>query len=190
MIEVEIRGKLKKDEFLKLKKFLEQNGKHIESHHRTMFLLKGYEGYNTNFTNRNRDIRLRDTDGQCEIMMKSTIIDNGKKARKEIALKLQDKNLKNAKAIVKALGYGRATKIERGKNIYEYRGIEWSLVSAPKEIYYYEAEKIATYQKEIALIHGSLEKEALNLNLAILDEEQTRQFIEFLNHEVNETVDF
>lgn len=184
-IEVEIRGRLSDSEYEHLKDFLSKNGRHIESHEREMFLLRDYPGYSKDFVGRAVDIRLRNTSGKCEIMLKRQVGD----AREEVSLKLAHDDLDTAKKIAKAFGCSSAVWMHRLKEVYEYKGIEWSLVIAPNNIRYYEAEIAVADTDKIASTNIQLVDEAKKLGLEVLDEEGTRKFIHKLDTEVNKVVD-
>lgn len=183
MIEVEIRGRLSNEDRERLKNVLEKDGEHIESHTREMYILRDYPGYGK-FTERKVDIRLRNTDGRCEIMLKKKMNDNHI-SRQETPLALQDTNLDNAKEIVKALGCTKALRMIRKKDIYRYHDIEWSLVDAGKNILYYEAEQEATEPSQAPAVQRHLEEEARRLNLPVFTTEQTQEFVNLLDREVN-----
>lgn len=184
-IEVEIRGRLDDVGYERLKSFLAANGTHKETHEREMLLLRDYPGYSKDFVGRDVDIRLRNTNGSCEIMLKKKVGN----ARKEISLQLKDNNLDAAKEIVKSLGCATAVWMHRLKEVYEYKGIEWSLVIAPKNIRYWEAELVVRDSQDIQSAHEKLETEARKLNLEILDDEATRALIHQLDTEANKIVE-
>lgn len=188
MIEVEIRGGLTKEKFLALKDFFDKNAEHVESHDREMYLLKGYPGYG-NFVGRDTDIRLRNTDGRCEIMLKRKVNDDYQ-SRKEISLALKDNTLDNAKEIVKALGYTKGLRMNRKKHIYQYHDVEWSLVDAGKNLYYFEVEKEASTDSEAKELQMILAAEAQKLHLPIFTPRETQDFIQLLDREVNVEVSF
>lgn len=71
MIEVEIRGELGKEKFEELNNFFSTNGKLLETQDREMILLRDTPGVQTEDpTLRERDIRIRRTNGKTEIMVK------------------------------------------------------------------------------------------------------------------------
>lgn len=183
MIEIEIRGRLSTEDRDRLRTFFEERGEHIESHTREMYILRDYPGYGA-FTERAVDIRLRNTDGRCEIMLKKKVNDNHA-SKQEISLALQDQTLENAKEIVKALGCTNALHMNRKKDIYRYRDIEWSLVDAGKNILYYEAEQVTENPADAPKIQKHLEEEARQLNLQVFTKEQTQEFVNLLDREVN-----
>ena len=184
-IEVEIRGRLSDAEYDRVKKFLDQHGKHVENHEREMFLLRDYPGYTKDFVSRSVDIRLRNTSGRCEIMLKRQM----EGAREEVSLKLAETDLENAKKVAKALGCTTAVWMHRLKEVYEYNGVEWSLVIAPNNIRYYEAEIALADTKKVAGTHIQLAEEAKKLGLEVLDDEGTRALIHRLDTEANKVVE-
>jgi predicted adenylyl cyclase CyaB len=187
MIEVEIRGKLNDEEYKKLKAFLEKEGEFVVSKDREMYLLYDYEGYSPDPIKREVDIRLRNTNGSCEIMMK-TKSSHGNVARKEVSLALKDTDLETAKEIVKALGCKTALKMHRQTEVYNYKDIEWALVTCPKNIHYFEAEKEAREEGEIPAVKQELAEAAASLGVAGLNDEAMKEFIFWLDKEVNEEV--
>lgn len=188
MIEVEIRGRLDQAGFDSLSKFMQENGKHVESHEREMYLLFNYPGYDEDPMARDVDIRLRRTDEFCEIMIKKKAGENNV-ARHEMSLPLAIKDLELAKKVLSDLGQKKGLKIWRWKSVYEYQGIEWSLVRTPKDYFYYEAELAIEDGANATEAHQKLESAAKELNLEILDPNAMREFIYFLDKEVNEIVD-
>ena len=136
MIEVEVRGRLNPDEYRKAKEFFNSNGRHIESHEREMIILRDHAGYAAKPSERKIDIRLRNTNGKCEIMMKE-MVGADMSSRNEISIALQDSTLDSARTLVRALGCAKGVLVHRKKEIYLYHDIEWSLVEVPKEIYHF-----------------------------------------------------
>lgn len=183
-IEVEIRGTLDDTEYERTKSFLDEHGVHTESHEREMFLLRDYPGYSKDFVGREVDIRLRNTNGFCEIMLKQKV----GSAREEVSLPLKENNLETAKKIVRALGCTSAIWMHRLKEIYEYNGIEWSLVIAPNNIRYYEAELVVDDEKAVPEAHMRLDAAAKRIGLSVLDDEGTRALIHRLDVEANKLV--
>ena len=190
MIEVEIRGKLNDAEYEKLKSFLSSNGVFKGKHVREMYLLYDYPGYDHDPIKREVDIRLRNTDGFCEIMVKHKLSD-GNHGRKEVSLPLADRSLETAKKVLSALGCKKGLRMIREKEIFDYEGVEWSLVNCPpKNIKYYEAELEATSTSDIAVIHQQLITQAERVGMSVLDDVQMKEFIEWLDTEVNEEENF
>lgn len=184
-IEVEIRGRLDDKGYDNLKAFLDKNGIHQKSEEREMWLLQDYPGYSKDFVGRSVDIRLRNTNGQCEIMLKRQVAG----AREEVSLGLKDNNLETAKTVVKALGCKNAIWMHRLKEVYVYKDIEWALVIAPNNIRYYEAELCVASDGEVSATHRQLEQAAKELGLEVLDDTGTRTLIERLDKEANKLVE-
>jgi len=92
MIEVEIRGRLDEEGYEGLKRKLAEKGEFLGHMEREMHLMRGYPGYEHSFTGRETDIRLRNTNGECEIMVKRKAGEHNV-GREEISLKLQDGDL-------------------------------------------------------------------------------------------------
>lgn len=193
MIEVEIRGNLSQEQFKKLKSFFEKNGMYLGHQDREMYLLKNYPGYSHDFVTRTTDIRLRSTNGSCEIMLKKKSGENTT-SRKEYSLSLKDSDLTTAKEIAKGFGCDGGLYMHRISDIYEYQGIQWLLERAPNEngndILFYEAEIEVATEVEITDAHKKLETEAQELGLEVLDDNGMRALIEKLDTEVNVWVEF
>ena len=189
MIEVEVRGQLDKKGYGKLKDFLAKNGRFLGHKEREMYLLRGHPGHSHDPTAREMDIRLRNTDGECEIMFKRKAGDKNI-GREEISLKLKDKNLEIAKRAVKALGYANAIKMHRIMDQYQYENIHWQVVRTPKDYFYFEAEQETENEGDVEKIHAALAEKARSVGLTVLTPEETRDFLFLLDREVNEEVAF
>lgn len=187
MIEVEVRGPLTKEEAQKFEEFLRQHGEHVESHTREMIRLYDYPGFHEDTLLREVDIRLRDTDGRCEIMVKKKMSENNV-GRSELSLKLQDTNLNTAKEVLKALGYAKGLWMHRKKDVYKYADIEWSIVEAPESIFYYEAEQESNDTVDFKAIETHLMNEAKKLELQVFEPQEYREFIQFLTEKVNKRI--
>ncbi len=188
MIEVEIRGRLDQAGYEKLKRELAAQGESLGLMDREMFLLRDYPGYEHSITGRDMDIRLRNTNGECEIMVKRKAGEHNA-GREEISLKLQDKDLSRAKSVIKALGFPRALKMERVMDKYRLDGTEWQVVGTPKGLWYWEAEREVAAETEVPAARSALEAQARGLGLAILTPQELQEFIDVLDREVNVEVE-
>ncbi len=180
-IEVELRGVLTDEEYESMRAYLAEHGEHMGGHEREMYLLRDYPGYAKDFIDRSVDIRLRNTDGFCEIMLKQKIGD----AREEISLALQDSDLTQAIKVVKALGCTSGIWMHRIKDIYRFEDIEWSLVICPNNIRYFEAEIEVSDESHIAEAKEKIRTVAERMGLTLLDDDGTRALIERLGREAN-----
>lgn len=188
MLEVEIRGDLTKEGYAKLKEFLAKNGKHIESHDREMIMLTEISGYSANPVERQVDIRLKNTSGKCEIVIKHKASDDNS-TRKEITIPLPGFSLEPAKELAKAFGCTKGVWMHRKKEIYKYQDIEWSLVEAlPKGILYYEAELNVEEQKDVEPARERLTKAAHGRGLKVFSSQELLDFIAMLGREVNKEI--
>ena len=187
MIEVEIRGRLTEKQAGDMKRLLRKNGKHLDTHTREMILLRGYKGYADNPTIRKVDIRLRNTDGRCEIVLKRKASDNNA-GREEIILKLQEKNLNTAKEIAKAFGSSKGLWMHRKKDVFQYRGVEWAIVEAPKKIFFFEAEKTVQNKKHVEAVRLALVKEAESFGFNVFKPHEYVAFVNMLGRRVNKNI--
>jgi predicted adenylyl cyclase CyaB len=184
MIEVEIRGRLTDAERERLTGFLVEHGTLIEEQDREMILLYDYPGYSKDPIKRDTDIRLRQTNHSCEIMVKHKSGDHNV-ARHEISLPLGGSDLDMAKQVMKALGFSKGLWMHRRKNVYQYNDVEWSIVTVPGGLSYYEAEQEAEKAEDGERIREHLTKEAERLGLSVLGPDAMRDFIYTLDREVN-----
>jgi hypothetical protein len=74
----------------------------------------------------------------------------------------------------------------REKQIFDFSGIEWSLVNCPpKNLKFYEAEIAVEDPSSIPAARKKLIEQATLLGLEVLNNEQMREFIFWLDREVN-----
>ena len=187
MIEIEMRGRLTANSAATLRKYFRKFGRYLETHTREQILLFDYPGYNDDPTKRTVDIRLRNTDGACEIMVKKKVYAHNT-AREETSLKIQDTDLKTAQGIAKAFGCSRGMVMRRKKEIYRYKKIEWSIVSAGKQIFFFEAERRVKTKHEIARVRESMQKEVRSLDLQIFTPQEFHDFTKELARKVNKKI--
>lgn len=187
MIEVEIRGPLSHKEYESLKSTLATRGTHVESHEREMILLKELPGYSPDIGEREVDVRLRNTNGSCEIMIKRKVSRNNS-GRAELSIPLPGATLEHARELAKAFGCTKGVQIFRNKETYSYEGIEWSLVTAPKDIRYFEAELGVEREREIPDARERLSNVARSLNLTVYTDKEQKEFVDMLNREVNKEI--
>lgn len=187
MIEVEIRGRLSEETYKKLKGQLLTKGEFRGASTREMYLLRDYPGYNKDPNAREVDLRLRNTDGFCEIMLKRKA-DSGNHARQEVSLALSENSLDHAKEIVKTLGCKYGLKMIRQRETFILDSVEWVLINCPpKNIKFYETELMAKTQAEIPSVRQKLIKQARALGVEpILTDEDMRKFLYMLDEQVNE----
>lgn len=189
MIEVEIRGRLSDDDFHRITEFLRDNGELLEKQDREMILLRGYPGYSKDPTVRDVDIRLRNTNGFCEIMVKKKSSEHNV-ARQETSLALQDTDLRKVKSVMKAFGFSSGIWMHRKKDVYRYNNAEWSVVDVPQGLRYFEVEREVKTVQEVEEMRQRLEQEASQLGLTALHPEEMRIFIAQLDEQVNKEIEW
>jgi len=145
-IEIEIRGPLSKEKFNNLVLFFDKKGKKLTEKERILIdystFLKG------GVKNREKDIRLRVTNGIPEIIVKLGKW-GGTDHRKELSVLTNPNSFDTLVEIFGELGFSKGILCVRKSKVYEYKGIEFALVEVPNHSYYYEAEKMA-YENESA----------------------------------------
>lgn len=70
-----------------------------------------------------------------------------------------------------------------------YHDVEWSLVQAPKEYYYFEAEQTCEHEDQVERVREYLCNEARDLGLTTFTPDAMRDFIQQLDRDVNVIVD-
>ncbi|MFM2414838.1 MAG: hypothetical protein RI911_531 [Candidatus Parcubacteria bacterium] len=184
MIEVEIRGELTKERYLELKMLCAKEGKHEGVLDRQMVLLKDVPGYSQNPNERLNDVRIRVTNGVCEIMIKKKMAENNV-GRSEWSVSLPGQTLESAQQFVKALGCSNGQWMHRVKDEYVFDGAQWSLVEAVPGIYYFEIEKTAESASDVASVRDELMHIAHKQQLPVFSPEESKKFIEHLGETVN-----
>ncbi len=187
IIEVEVRGHLSRDQFEALNERMHIDGELLEEQDREMILLRDTPGYHEDPTVRERDIRIRRTNGATEIMVKE-MKSAGNVARSEHSFALGSLELEEVKHLVKYFGSTQGQWMHRKKRVYQFEGIHWSLVEAVPGIYYYEAEIEVQDQKDIDVAKVSLEKKVKELGLPLFSNEEYKAFIVMLGEKVNKYI--
>lgn len=185
--EVEIRGPLNKNEYDELNHFLKKNGKFIVEKNRIIIDYTATQGSQT-IRNREKDIRLRCTNGIPEIIIK---IGNwgGSEQRKEISLLGIKGEFDKMVKIFAALGYTKGIICIRNILVYKYKQVEFSLVEVPNHSYFYEAEMMVN-KKGSSEAAKYIDKICKDLNLKIFSADDFYKYVDALNKNVNEKFDF
>lgn len=186
-IEVEIRGPISKNDYDNLIAKFEKDGKKIGEKDRILidystFLPGGVE-------NREKDIRLRSTNGIPEIMIKLGAW-GGTDQREEISVLGQTGQFD---AMVKAfavLGYEKGMLCHRKTKVFEYQDIEFALVEVPGHSYYFEAEKMVEDTEDKDKITQEILSVCQNLGLSAFNQKEFFDYIHQLNSETNEIFEF
>jgi len=186
-IEIEIRGPLSKKKFGDLVNLFESKAKKVTEKNRVLidystFLEGGVE-------NRNKDIRLRVTNGIPEIIVK--IGEWGEaEQRKELSAFTKEGEFDTLVEIFGALGFCKGMLCVRKSKVYEYKDIEFALVEVPGHSYYYEAEKMAHENEDADKIIKEITDVCKSLDLEVFNKQQFFKYINTLNKESNEIFEY
>ena len=181
-IEVEIRGPLTEDQYKLLIHFLRENGKELGEKKRlfidySTFLEGGVE-------NREKDIRIRSTNGVPEIIVKIGGW-GGAESRKELSVFIKDGSFDTLAEIFGEIGYVKGVLCERVIKNYLYNGAEFAVVEVPGHSFYYEAEIMATSEEDHDLVFKKLNDICSDLGLHIFNKDDFFEYVAKLNAEAN-----
>ena len=187
-IEVEVRGRLTKQKFEDLAAKFEEGGKFVENRHRILI------DYSTcleseSIKGRTRDIRLRVTNGQPEIITKLGAW-GGQDSRKELSVKTTEGSFDTLVETYAVLGYSKGMLCVRDSKAYLYKDIEFALVEVPGHSYYFEAEILVDDKSEVIDATDRINNEVGKLGLESFTSQEFCDYIELLNQEANELFDF
>lgn len=185
-IEVEVSGALSAEKNAELIDFFEKNGKKVATKHRVLIDYSTFLG--DGLRNRKKDIRLRITNGNPEIIVKLGDW-NSSNHRKELSVFTEAGSFDKLVQIYAALGYEKGMLCERTTQAYMYDGVEFALVSVPNHSFHFEAEIMAEEGGEEAA-RKHIEEVCNRLGLTIFSNEEYMAYIEKLNEEANEVFDF
>lgn len=186
-IEVEVRGLMTKVKLATVEKFLKTNGVFVESRKRilidySLFLPDG------GVRNRSKDIRIRSTNGQSEIIVKIGRWGENEN-REEISVKINDK-FDNLAKLFHTLGFSKGALAIRNSTIYKYDEIEFALVEVPDHSYYFEAEQIVRSNDDVADTLDKINRLCKKLKLIPFNNDGFMEYIEELNSEANIMFDY
>lgn len=185
-IEVEASGPLTATKNAELMDFLGKNGKKTNVKHRVLIDYSTF--LDDGIRNRKKDIRLRITNGQPEIIVKLGDWTSSNH-RKELSVFTEAGSFDRLVQIYAALGYEKGMLCERTTQVYEYKDIEFALVEAPGQNFHFEAE-IMSDEQGVDTAKAHIEEVCEELGLKIYSDEEYVEHIEKLNNEVNEVFDF
>lgn len=186
-IEIEIRGPLSKEKFGDLVNLFETKAKKITEKNRVLIDYSTFlEG---GVKNRNKDIRLRVTNGIPEIVVK--IGEWGEaEQRKELSAFTKEGEFDTLVEIFGALGFCKGMLCVRKSKVYEYKDIEFALVEVPGHSYYYEAENMAHENEDADKIIKEITDVCKSLGLEVFNKQQFFEYIDTLNKESNEIFEY
>jgi predicted adenylyl cyclase CyaB len=186
-IEIEIRGPLTKEKFEDLVRLFESEGKKIAEKNR---ILIDYSTFlDGGIKNRQKDIRLRVTNGIPEIIVKVGKW-GGTDHRKELSIFINQGGFDTLVEIFGELGFRKGMLCVRKSKVYEYKDIEFALVEVPGHSYYYEAEKMSHEKEDVNKIIKEIKNVCKDLNLKVFNKKQFFAYVDKLNKEANEIFDY
>ncbi len=181
-IEAEVRGLLSKDEFDVLNSFLSKNSIFKQKKERVLI------DFSSGVRDRKKDIRVRETNGIPEIIIKLGAW-GGSEKREEISIHTEKGSFDDLVRAFGELGYTKGVLCVRNSLVYDYKNVEFALVEVPGHSYYFEAEILAT-----AVDAHKAEAELLalceELKLKTFTDEGFYAYIETLNREANSIFDY
>ncbi len=187
-IEVELRGRLSVEDYQRLLQHLKENGTFVETKKR---LLLDYSTFieGEGVGNRQRDIRLRVTNGRPEIMTKLGGW-GGDEHRREISILTEKGSFDRLVETYGVLGYTKAIVAERSTEVFLYQGFEFALVTVPNHSYYFEIEKMARDAENVTQVKADMRSLCVELLLTLFDDNGFYAYIEELNRDANGIFDF
>ena len=149
-IEIEIRGPLKKAEFLNLKKFMEKNGEFLREGDRfSLMYFRDYIPKNLlEIEDEKIDLRLRVTNKKAELTMKYGHFE-GNNTRKEFSFFLPLNKFDEMTEFLRHLGWKIGVINATKTYVYDYNGVEFSLGEIKGFGYYYEAEILTESEEKV-----------------------------------------
>lgn len=187
-IEVEMRGMISREKIAEIEKIFLKKGKFKNEKNRVLIdysMCLPCKG----ISDRNRDIRLRATNGIPEIILKIGKW-GGVENRREISILTNPGEFDKLVEIFAVLGFKKGYLCIRRGKIYDYKGVEFSLVEVPGHSYYFEAEKLISNNKYKEKAKKEIKEICGELGLKLFDDKSFYAYIETLNREANEIFDF
>lgn len=181
-IEVEIRGPLTKDEMDRLNSFLSNNGTFKEKKERVLI------DYSSGMENRTKDIRIRETNGVPEIILKLGSW-GGTESREEISIKTESGKFESLVKVFGELGYEKGVLCVRNSMVYDHKGIEFALVEVPNHSFFFEAEIVST-PEGAEEAEKSIKQVCDELNLKVFSKDDFFEYVNTLNREANINFDY
>jgi predicted adenylyl cyclase CyaB len=188
MTEVEVRGLLNPEQEIQLRTLLNNEGKFIEKKERvlidySLFLPDG------GIRNRTKDIRIRTTNGRPEIITKIGAWGDNE-MRREISIPTGPGTFDSLVEVFGLIGLTRGALCIRNSEVYEYMGVEFSIVEVPNHSKYFEAEKLVAPGGSAEVAHTEIKDLCVSLNLEPFDKEGFMRYLEILNTEANPVFDY
>jgi adenylate cyclase class IV len=181
---VEVRGPLGDEEFALLAKQLAARGSFVGDFDRFLIDCAGCRESSEEF-----DLRVRVTNGEPELVISVCHEKSNPQAphtaRREIALKLQPKQMDELIHFMTLVGYERGYLCERRIQAFAYGGIDFLLVAVPGHSKFFEARKLAFDDKAIPAARRDIEAVLEELGLRKFSEKDYYSYVEELRRNVD-----
>tara|TARA_Y100000310_G_C20503508_1_gene725217 strand:- start:195 stop:824 length:630 start_codon:yes stop_codon:yes gene_type:complete len=189
-IEVEYIGKINKEKFNELKILFEKDGKFLKRKERISFMYFRDEIPEdiSEIKEEDTDLRLRITNKKPELIIKKGLF-TGTHSRREISIIFDKKNLSNYVDFLSALGWDKGVIYAVETFVYEYEGIEFSLVGIIDYGFNFEAEILTTKNEQNNAIK-KIKKILNKLSLVAFDEEGLNKQCNEINNRTKLRFDF
>lgn len=138
---------------------------------------------------RGTDIRLRVTNKRPEIIVKLGSW-GGNEQREELSVMAEQGSFDTLVKIFGVMGYRKGMLCVRKSKVYEYKGVEFTLVEIPGNHYTYEAEKLVAADADKDAATVEIKKVCAELELQVYSDQEFFDFVKKLNNEVNEIFEF
>lgn len=186
--EIEVRGPLTKEKFKELQQFLEKNGKFQHKSKRLSVCYTILRPEDKEVSS-DLDIRARVTDDEPELVIKVGKW-RGSDIRREVSVQVKRGEFSNLIAVCATLGYTEAIVSESLTFVYDYQGVEFSLVNKSDHSYFFEAEVLVESSANKDQVQLSIQTLCKQLDLTLFTDEQFFDYIKLLNREVNSHFDW
>lgn len=182
LLEVELRGPINSEQIASLKTVLETEGVFKDTKNRYMVHFEpkrtGKDGL---------DVRARITNGACELMVKKG--DMGSGVRSEYPVPCADGSfVALCKALV-AMEFATGVGCHRVSDRYQLGDMEFAIIAVPGHSAFYEAE-LEVAENDIEAAKARIRAWLMEHGLAIYSKEEFDRYVEVLDREANDRLDF
>jgi len=179
-IEIEHRGKLTEKKLQELRSFFDEKGNFIEKKERfSIIYSQNKEEGSNDLCHSPIDLKLRITNKKPELVLKHGNW-SGNDARKEFLFPVEPEKFEEMTEFLKILGHYHGVLQATVTYLYNYKGVDFSLVEVPGWGYYFEAE-IITDEEEVDEANEKIKEVCDELSLKVLDHNGFCELLKSLN---------
>ena len=187
VIEIEKRGLIQSEDYQNITDKLKQDGTFKETKRR---LLIDYSVFlEDDISERTLDIRIRETNGTGEIVIKEGHW-GGQDQRTENNVLVQDGQFLELAKTMALLGYKKGILAIRKTQVYDYKGVEVALVEVPGHSHYFEAEIESDVDGDLEALAQQVDSVAEELGLSYFTDEEFYVYLRDLNEKANTVYDY